>query len=115
MGCRTDVHSLGELDVWERLLESAKSCRVELGLVFLDGTSIRAHQKAAGAPRRASGARTAGQEALGCSRGGYGTKACVIADSAGRVVAFHIAPGQAHELPHTVPLLDRLSGGRYGW
>src|SRR5918911_1439441 len=30
--------------VWERLLEAAKSCRVELGLVFLDGTSIRAHQ-----------------------------------------------------------------------
>jgi hypothetical protein len=32
----------------------------------------------------------------------------VIADSAGRA-AFRIAPGQAHELPHALPLLARLS------
>ena len=34
----------------------------------------------------------------------------MIADSAGRAVAFHIAPGQAHELPHAVPLLATLPG-----
>ena len=34
----------------------------------------------------------------------------MIADAAGRAVAFRIAPGQAHELPHAVPLLDRLPG-----
>jgi transposase len=34
----------------------------------------------------------------------------VIADSSGRAVAFHIAPGQAHELPHAVPLLAALPG-----
>jgi DDE family transposase len=34
----------------------------------------------------------------------------VIADGSGRAVAFRIAPGQAHELPHAVPLLDRLPG-----
>jgi hypothetical protein len=32
----------------------------------------------------------------------------VIADGAGRAVAFRIAPGQAHELPHAVPLLACL-------
>jgi transposase len=32
----------------------------------------------------------------------------VIADSAGRAVAFALAPGQAHELPHAVPLLQKL-------
>jgi transposase len=32
----------------------------------------------------------------------------VIADSAGRAVAFALAPGQAHELPHAVPLLRQL-------
>ena len=37
------------------------------------------------------------REALGRSRGGYGTKACVIADGRGRAVAFALAPGQAHE------------------
>lgn len=34
--------------------------------------------------------------------------ACVIADGAGHAIAFRIAPGQAHELPHAVPLLEHL-------
>jgi transposase len=34
----------------------------------------------------------------------------VIAEGAGRAVAFRIAPGQAHELPHAVPLLATLPG-----
>lgn len=38
-----------KLGVWERLLERAQARGVELGLVFLDGTTIRAHAKAAGA------------------------------------------------------------------
>jgi transposase len=37
------------LGVWERLLAMAQARGVELGMAFLDGTSIRAHQKAAGA------------------------------------------------------------------
>ncbi len=37
------------LGVWERLLAMAQERGVELGMAFLDGTSIRAHQKAAGA------------------------------------------------------------------
>src|ERR671916_1099779 len=48
------------------------------------------------------------REALGRSRGGYGTKACVIADGRGRAVAFALAPGQAHELPMAPGLLDCL-------
>ena len=32
----------------------------------------------------------------------------MLADSLGRAIAFMLAPGQAHELPHAVPLLDRL-------
>ena len=32
----------------------------------------------------------------------------MIADGKGRAIAFRIAPGQAHELPHAVPLLDHL-------
>ncbi|CAO4157368.1 hypothetical protein DHODJN_26370 [Methylorubrum extorquens] len=34
----------------------------------------------------------------------------MIADAAGRAIAFRIAPGQAHELPHAAPLLNRLPG-----
>src|SRR4051812_2215086 len=50
------------------------------------------------------------REALGRSRGGYGTKACVIADGLGRAGAFILAPGQTHELPQAIPLLERLPG-----
>jgi transposase len=34
----------------------------------------------------------------------------VITDGLGRAVAFILAPGQAHELPHAVPLLECLPG-----
>lgn len=34
----------------------------------------------------------------------------MIADGAGRAVAFALAPGQAHELPHAIPPLSRLPG-----
>ena len=34
----------------------------------------------------------------------------MIADALGRAIAFRISPGQAHELPQAVPLLDSLSG-----
>ena len=42
----------GHLGVWERLLELAQERGVALGMAFVDGTTIRAHQKAAGAARK---------------------------------------------------------------
>ena len=42
-----------ELGAWQRLLEMAQGRGVELGMAFLDGTSIRAHPKAA-PPRSAA-------------------------------------------------------------
>jgi transposase len=47
------------LGVWERLLEAAQARRVELGMAFLDGTSVRAHHKAAGAAKKGRMARRA--------------------------------------------------------
>src|SRR5829696_5869105 len=44
----------GHLGVWERLLEAAQAGGVALGMAFLDGTNIRAHQK--GAHQKAAGA-----------------------------------------------------------
>ena len=39
--------------VWERLLEQAQQRKgLKLGMAFLDGTTIRAHQKAAGAAKK---------------------------------------------------------------
>ena len=102
------VH-LGSHPGGRRLLNRVQQRGVALGMAFLDGTTIRAHQKAAGADKRgADGEQRDRREALGRSRGGYGTKACVIADGRGRAVAFALAPGQAHELPMGPGLLDCL-------
>jgi transposase len=38
--------------VWEHLLTLVQERGVQLGMVFLDGTNVRAHQKAAGAARK---------------------------------------------------------------
>ena len=38
--------------VWERLLTLVQERGIQLGMVFLDGPSVRAHQKAAGARRK---------------------------------------------------------------
>jgi transposase len=40
------------LGVWQRLLTLVQERGVQLGMTFLDGTNIRAHQKAAGAARQ---------------------------------------------------------------
>jgi transposase len=40
------------LGVWERLLSLVQERGVQLGMTFLDGTNIRAHQKASGAARK---------------------------------------------------------------
>ena len=46
------------LGVWERLLSLAQERGVALGMAFLDGTGIRAHQKAAGAARKGGHGRS---------------------------------------------------------
>src|ERR1051325_10942125 len=43
---------------WARLLLLAQERGVQLGMTFLDGTSIRAHQKAAGAARKGAPQRS---------------------------------------------------------
>jgi len=48
------------------------------------------------------------REASGRSRGGYGTKVCVMADGHRKAPGFALAPGQVHELPLTPVMLDSL-------
>ena len=52
------------LGAWERLLELAqRRGGVEAGMAFLDGTSIRAHHKAAGAAKKGDPQRSAARRA----------------------------------------------------
>jgi len=103
--------------VWKRLLEWAQERMgdVALGMVFLDGTSIRSHQKAGGAQKGVNSLERDRREALGRSRGGYGTKACVIADSRGRAVAFTLAPGRPTSCRSPPACLAACRMGLAGW
>jgi transposase len=50
----------GHMGVWERVLDLAQQRGgVKLGMIFLDGSSIRAHQKAAGAAKKGGLQRSA--------------------------------------------------------
>lgn len=53
--------------VWERLLRRVQERGIELGMTFLDGTTIRAHAKAAGAAKK--GATASGGIAVRRSAG----------------------------------------------
>ena len=91
--------------VWQRVLEALQreaDGRGELDWSkhFVDGTVVRAHQSAAGAK--------GGQdhEALGRSRGGFGTKVHLRAEGGGRPMAFVLSGGERHESLYLEPLLD---------
>jgi transposase InsO family protein len=96
-----------------------------LGASAATGATARGGQAGDGVPRRhhhpgPSKGRWCGQkggasaqrdqrEALGRSRGGFSTKACVIADGAGQAIGFALAPGPANELPIAPVLLSFLT------
>jgi transposase len=102
------------LGVWERLHRLAQEgCGLELGMVFLDGTVIRAHQKAAGARRDDLPPEASAEaQALGRSRGGFSTKIHIRADASGRPLAFHLTGGEVHDLRAASDLWRSGSNGQ---
>ena len=95
-----------------RVLDALRAMASEAGwdAHMLDSTVVRAHAHAAGARR------TAGEQALGRSRGGFSTKLHLRCDGRGRPVAFHLTGGQRHDLTGAGPLFERgvLRTGRRG-
>ncbi len=100
-----------KLGVWGRLLARAQEGGVALGMTFLDGTTIRAHQKAAGAAKKgpmahsATGVarRIAGRAALGGGRQGL-CLARVPSQGVGR----RCAPGDPAQSQRGAGRLPRL-------
>jgi transposase len=87
--------------------------RLDFDLWCVDGSSIRASRSAAGARRRCSDGQGEDQ-ALGRSRGGFGTKLHLIVDGHGIPLAASISPGQAHESKHLEPVLEAVRIQRSG-
>lgn len=91
--------------VWQRVFaELAKDADFEE--VFLDTTIIRAHQHAAGAPKK-------GPQALGRSRGGLSTKIHALVEGLGQLARFALTPGQAGDITEAYALLQDVPPRRW--
>ena len=55
------------------------------------------------------GKKSAGEQALGRSRGGFSSKLHALADSLGNPLAFRLTAGQQGDAPQALPLLDRVT------
>ena len=98
--------------VWERVVDARRAVAPDAGWEahLLDSSVIRARAHAAGAQR------TAGEQALGRSRGGFSTKLHLRCDARGRPVALHLTGGERHDLVGVGPLFETgaLRTGRQG-
>jgi transposase len=77
--------------VFPKIMETLQDA--DLGVLLLDSTIVRAHQRAAGAKDSCAEA-----EALGRSRGGFSTKIHVACDGLGKPVKIILTPGQDHDV-----------------
>lgn len=90
--------------------------RIDWSMVSVDSTSCRAHQHAAGAPRRpprvpkrrSTPRQHRPDEGLGRSRGGLTCKIHLAGEGGLRPLALLITPGQWGDSPQLIPVLERI-------
>jgi transposase len=103
-----------EAGVWDRILAAVQQLadaegRLDWDVHYVDGTTVRAHQHAAGA--RGGDAAT---EALGRGRGGFSTKVHLRAEGGGKLLALLLTPGQRHEATAFETLMEQGAVRRAG-
>lgn len=91
-----------EAGVFERIFE-AVACDPDMEWLAIDATVIRAQAQAAGGRRK----RGTQAQALGRSRGGFGTKIHAVVDALGLPVRFALGPGQQNDM---APACDLIRG-----
>ena len=92
-------------DVWKSL-HVACSYLTDLQAIMIDSTVVRAHPCAAGAAKSSAEA-----EALGRSRGGFGTKIHATTDALGNPLDFVLTGGQVHDATQGEALLSLTPEG----
>lgn len=96
-------HGWCQKGVWQRVLAALQG--PDLEWLQLDRTVVRAHPHAAGM-------NTGGQDqALGRSRGGFGTKLHLAVDALGNPGAWHRSPGPDADVTHAATLLGAPEPG----
>jgi len=76
--------------------------------IMVDGTIVRAHACAAGAPRRHHLLNTPEDQALGRSKGGFTTKIHVMVDALGNPLDFILTGGQAADVNQAYILIEGI-------
>lgn len=112
---------------WDRILQAVQADadargRIDWSMVSVDSTSCRAHQHAAGAPRRTprvpkrrpTPRQHRSDEGLGRSRGGLTSKIHLAGEDGLRPLALLITPGQWGDSPQLIPVLERIRVKRLG-
>ena len=98
----------GRHRIWEKML-AFFSDDADVKKLMGDSTVVRAHACAAGAP--APGQALPANQALGRSRGGFGTKIHFVVNGIGNPIRAILTPGQAGDAPQVPLLFDQLSPG----
>ena len=89
--------------IWENMLKILQCLKhLEMEIVFLDSTIVRAHQHAAGAPKKK------GEQAIGRSRGGLTTKIHLLCASESDALEVQLTAGQRNDAPVGEALLQTL-------
>lgn len=101
---------------WDRILRALQvkldaAGKIDWEQWALDGTVVRAHRAAAGAPRAEGwdGAAEPRDHALGRSVGGFSTKIHLLSDSNGVPLEALLTPGQTHESTQVEAVLDEVA------
>ncbi len=89
--------------VFDRIFE-AVAADPDMEWLSIDATVIRAQAQAAGGRRKRGGPQA---QALGSSRGGFGSKIHAVVGALGLPVRFHLGPGQQN---HMAPACDLVRG-----
>ncbi|WP_298016094.1 IS5 family transposase [uncultured Parasphingopyxis sp.] len=94
-----------EAGVFDRIFEAVAN-DPDMEWLAIDATVIRAQAQAAGARGKKGGAQA---QALGRSRGGFGTKIHAVVDALGLPVRFALGPGQQNDIVPACNLIRGLS------
>ncbi len=94
--------------VWQRLFE-AVSRDADMEWLMPGSTVVRAHPHAAGMNDEAD------DQALGRSRGGFGTKIHLAVDALGNPVTVTLSPGQDADISHAPRACWRTTSRRPSW
>ena len=80
----------------------------DMSTVMLDSTVVRAHMCAVGGSKKSGGQKA---QALGRSRGGFGSKIHIVVDAFGFPLRFSLTGGERHDVTQAEPLLAPLQFG----